>query len=79
MKTVIIKIEKDNTLKQVLDFVKKLKLKVSVKDTDKESELEQDEWMSFSKQNLAKAYGDDEPEYDLSMLKEPNPEYKSAK
>lgn len=79
MKTVIIKIEKDNTLKQVLDFVKKLKLKVSVKDTDKESELEQDEWMNFSKQNLAKAYGTDEPEYDLSMLKEPNLEYKSAK
>ena len=41
--------------------------------------MEQDEWMGFSKQNLAKAYGTNEPEYDLSMLKEPNPEYKSAK
>ena len=27
-------------------------------------------------QGLAMAYGDDEPDYSLAMIKEPNPEYK---
>ena len=26
--------------------------------------------------NLSAAYGDEEPEYTLNMLKEPNPDYK---
>ncbi|MEK7226738.1 MAG: hypothetical protein AAB221_13785 [Bacteroidota bacterium] len=37
---------------------------------------EEDSWRQFSKENLSKAYGIDEPEYELSMVKEPNPEYK---
>lgn len=32
-------------------------------------------WNQFSKENLAKAYGAEESEYDLSMVKEPNPDY----
>ncbi len=35
------------------------------------------EWYKFSVQNLARAYSADEPEYSLSMLKEPNAEYES--
>ena len=33
-------------------------------------------WQQFSKQKLAKAYGEDEPEYDETMVKEPNEDYK---
>ena len=37
---------------------------------------EEDSWRQFSKEKLAKAYGADEPEYDLGMVLEPNPDYK---
>ncbi|CAN5743215.1 hypothetical protein BH10CHL1_BH10CHL1_50030 [soil metagenome] len=32
-------------------------------------------WMRLTQASLANAYGEDEPEYTLSMVKEPNPEY----
>ena len=32
-------------------------------------------WETFSQQGLAAAYGPAEPEYALSMVKEPNPSY----
>ncbi|GEM_PF-288223 len=32
-------------------------------------------WINLSAQGLAAAYGDDEPEYSLTLLKESNPEY----
>ncbi len=38
-------------------------------------ETEQKEWQQFSGQALSKAYSQDEPEYMLDMIKEPNPEY----
>jgi len=41
-----------------------------------ETTKEEEGWQQFSKQKLAKAYGTDEPEYDLSMVKEPNADYK---
>jgi hypothetical protein len=37
---------------------------------------EQDNWHQFSKEKLSKAYGAEEPEYDISMVKEPNPDYR---
>ncbi len=40
-------------------------------------ENEMNEWHQFSGQHLSSAYGNDEPEYTLGMLKEPNPDYKS--
>jgi hypothetical protein len=33
-------------------------------------------WYRLAAQGLAMAYGDDEPDYSLAMIKEPNPEYK---
>jgi hypothetical protein len=41
----------------------------SVKDT------ESAEWYALSLQGLNRAYSDDEPEYDLSQIKEFNPDY----
>jgi hypothetical protein len=36
------------------------------------------EWSGLSLAGLANAYGDDEPEYDVTQLKELNPLYKGA-
>jgi hypothetical protein len=38
-------------------------------------ENEQKEWHQFSGQALSKAYSQNEPDYTLNMLKEPNPDY----
>lgn len=35
-----------------------------------------EDWISSSLSQLSKAYSADEPDYSLSMIKEPNPEYK---
>ena len=40
-----------------------------------EDDQEREDWARFGLQNLARAYGDDEPEYTLDMIKEWNPEY----
>jgi hypothetical protein len=37
---------------------------------------EREFWYRLAAQGLALAYGDDEPDYSLAMIKEPNPEYK---
>lgn len=39
-------------------------------------ENEQEDWYQFSNNGLAKAYGENEPDYTLNMLKESNPDYK---
>ena len=40
-----------------------------------EDAQDREEWYRLSEQGLAAAYGDDEPEYTLDMIKEWNPEY----
>ncbi len=37
---------------------------------------ERKEWADSSLSQLNKAYSEDEPEYSVSMIKEPNPDYK---
>ena len=39
-------------------------------------ENEQNEWYQFSEKGLSTAYDENEPSYELNMLKEPNPDYK---
>ncbi|UCH96388.1 MAG: hypothetical protein JSV88_05935 [Candidatus Aminicenantes bacterium] len=36
---------------------------------------ERGDWFSLAAQGMQSAYGDSEPEYELSMVKEPNPEF----
>ncbi len=36
---------------------------------------EREFWRLFAHRNLNRAYSDDEPEYTMSMVKEPNPKY----
>ncbi len=47
---------------------------VSVADSAGDED-ERREWLSTSASNLNRAYGDSEPEYTDSMVKERNPEY----
>jgi hypothetical protein len=37
---------------------------------------EREFWYQLSDEGLAMAYGDDEPDYSLAVIREPNPEYK---
>jgi hypothetical protein len=39
-------------------------------------DAESADWYALSLQGLNRAYSDDEPEYDLSQIKEFNPDYK---
>ena len=49
---------------------------VATPETAEETEEEfRADWYALSAMGLARAYGDDEPEYPDSMIKEPNPEY----
>ena len=41
----------------------------------KASDEEREDWARLSLESLARAYGDDEPEYSLDLIKEANPEY----
>ena len=69
----IIKIKDKKMYEALLMFLKSLKIPVETKPYKKDSEKE--EWESFSKENLARAYSDDEPDYTENMVKEPNPLY----
>ena len=40
-----------------------------------ERDAERQEWLSASATGLASAYGDSEPDYSASMVKESNPDY----
>jgi len=37
---------------------------------------EREAWFRFAAEHFQRAYGEDEPEYTLDMIREPNPEYK---
>ena len=49
---------------------------IQIKKYEPDQELmEREAWHSFSMQMLARAYGEDEPEYTTDMLKWVNPDY----
>ena len=41
-------------------------------------EAEQSAWLNLSAQGLNTAYGEDEPDYDLTLIKESNPTYETG-
>ena len=49
---------------------------VSITESD-ETDTEREEWLAASESGLQKAYGDSEPDYPASMIKEPNPDYET--
>ena len=52
----------------------KVRLLVTILPGESEDE-EREAWTQLSAHGLASAYGPDEPEYSLDMLKEKNPDY----
>ena len=63
----------------ILDMPFELQLQDKLLVTILKSEPEADErkeWITSSLSQLNKAYPEDEPEYSLSLIKEPNPKYK---
>lgn len=40
-----------------------------------EEKLDREDWLRLSALGLERAYGEDEPEYSLDLIKKPNPEY----
>ncbi|MDZ7626594.1 MAG: hypothetical protein U5J96_19360 [Ignavibacteriaceae bacterium] len=62
----------------ILDAAYKLqpqdKLLVTILKSESESD-ERNEWLTLSSFQLNKAYSEEEPEYSLSLIKEPNPEF----
>lgn len=54
---------------------KDARLLVTVLPPDDELAKERADWLRFSAQNLARAYGPDEPDYPDSCIKERNPLY----
>ena len=57
---------------EAFDLPENAKLLVTILETP---DLESGEWQALASQNLARAYVDDEPDYPLSLVKEPNPDY----
>lgn len=56
----------------------KLFIVVATPENDEETDADfRADWYALSAMGLARAYGDDEPEYDLNMLKEKNPNYEA--
>ena len=50
------------------------KLLITVLPKDR-TNTDREEWLAVSSMGLAQAYGNDEPEYTLGMIREANPEY----
>jgi hypothetical protein len=66
-------------LAYIHSLFKNKQIKIIITDEDyselPESKDETKEWVDLSKKSLAGAYSEEEPEYTLNMIKEPNPEY----
>jgi hypothetical protein len=45
---------------------------------DSSADPEREEWLRLSQEYLANAFEDDEPEYPLSLIKEPNPDFEKG-
>lgn len=67
--------ENGHILIQNLPLIKNKKVKLLFLIEDEKTE---NEFYTLSEEGLSKAYSSDEPEYDLSLIKEPNPSYKHA-
>lgn len=64
---------KQITLDEPFEFEPDTELIITV--LPKSSDEEREDWTRLALENLERAYGDDEPEYSLDLIKEANPEY----
>jgi hypothetical protein len=56
-------------------FELELNMELLITILPKPSDEERGDWARFSLESLARAYGDEEPEYSLDLIKEANPDY----
>jgi hypothetical protein len=50
-------------------------MNISFSTVNKEKEDEDSSWDLLTQESLSGAYSDDEPEYSLDLVQEPNPDY----
>ena len=60
-------------LNEILEYINHIKYTAIIPDEEREI------WLDMSKKGLSRAYSDDEPEYTMKDIKEPNPLYKTWK
>ncbi len=76
METVTLRAHFDGTailLDEPFELERNTELIVTV--VPRASDEERDAWTRLALESLARAYGDDEPEYSLDLIKERNPNY----
>jgi len=66
-----IKIKDKKIYEAVVQFLKSLHIEV----ISQKSDTDDAEWQNAARQNLARAYSNDEPDYTENMVKEPNVTY----
>ena len=64
-------------LDEPYDLKPDTKLLVTVLPEEQEDE-EREAWFRLSSEGLARAYGEEEPEYPIDLIKEPNPDYEGG-
>ena len=68
---VTVKINDQKIYDALVNFLKSLHIEVITKEKNTDAA----QWENLSKENLARAYSSDEPDYPQSMVKEPNAQY----
>lgn len=71
MTKLLIEISNAHDARLLIEVAKRLNAKVSIEERDEMSQF----WTALSMSGLERAYGDDEPDYDTYVVKEPNPSY----
>jgi hypothetical protein len=59
--------------KLLIDILNRMNISFST--VNKEKEDEDSSWDLLTQESLSGAYSDDEPEYSLDLVQEPNPDY----
>ncbi len=79
MTSILVKPRNKQELFLVYELLNKMQVDFEKIEPDEDMETdydtERDEWLRFSMINFSKTYGDDEPDYENVVIKEPNPDY----
>ena len=71
---ITLEVHDSNDIDLLMQLAKRLHIKAKIEE-DEENEY----WNELSKKGLERAYSEDEPEYSLAGVKEPNPNYTGCK
>jgi hypothetical protein len=83
MTSILVKPKTNREMFLLHELLRKMQVDFENISTDDLEELdfekERDEWFRFSMSNFSRAYGENEPDYENGVIKEPNPYYKPHK